>query len=219
MHLANSQAVAPEFEGSLPLGMSWAPLSLDANECRQLMVLLSKCCRLSLGVASANSARQLLAKLSSHLTVADRAKIAEIEERNEVEAAATAAAAEVDAAAAAAVASASTSAATAASLSRSPAMRAHGSPARSPADSPASRRRMQEQVPPLELLPPADGAAAEEDGPPRVRALLHACKVPVGKRQLAVRAVLKLSIPRHRRASSTLRWRASDGQGGDQNKR
>lgn len=69
-----------------------------------------------------------------------------------------------------------------------------------------------------------DGGGSEACGPVHVKASLRACKVPVGHRQLSVRAVLKLSIPRQRRVSSTMRWRreetgaeggAAGGEGGD----
>ena len=52
--------------------------------------------------------------------------------------------------------------------------------------------------------------APPDGGEVHVKASLRACKVPVGHRQLSVRAVLKLSIPRQRRPSSTMRWRQEE---------
>mgnify|MGYP003684153897 CR=1 FL=1 len=46
--------------------------------------------------------------------------------------------------------------------------------------------------------------------PPRVRVQLRAQRVPIGHRQVAVRACLKLTVPRHRRLSSTLRFHQQD---------
>ncbi|EOD09574.1 hypothetical protein EMIHUDRAFT_448412 [Emiliania huxleyi CCMP1516] len=56
---------------------------------------------------------------------------------------------------------------------------------------------------------PRDGASAlveRPPSPPHVRVQLYARRVPVGHRQLDVRACLKLSIPRQRKLSSTLRF-------------
>ena len=56
---------------------------------------------------------------------------------------------------------------------------------------------------------PRDGASAPVErppSPPHVRVQLYARRVPVGHRQLDVRACLKLSIPRQRKLSSTLRF-------------
>jgi hypothetical protein len=58
-----------------------------------------------------------------------------------------------------------------------------------------------------------DGDAAADErmpSPPRVRVQLRAQRVPVGHRQLAVRACLKLSVPRQRKLSSTLRFRQQE---------
>ena len=88
--------------------------------------------------------------------------------------------------------------------------------------SPAKRAQNAGELPP-ELLPPAmqnpqaGPAVGEEGDGMRVRATVRATKVPIGHRLLEVRAVLKLTIPRARRLSSTLRWRSGDE--GEQHKR
>jgi hypothetical protein len=62
-----------------------------------------------------------------------------------------------------------------------------------------------------ELMPNGDDNADErQPSPPRVRVQLRAQKVPVGHRQVAVRACLKLSVPRQRKLSSMLRFHQQD---------
>jgi len=55
-----------------------------------------------------------------------------------------------------------------------------------------------------------DDCDERQPSPPHVRVQLRAQRVPVGHRQMAVRACLKLSVPRQRKLSSTLRFHQQD---------
>ena len=50
-----------------------------------------------------------------------------------------------------------------------------------------------------------------EQETPRVRCQVRACRVPVGHRLVAIKATLKLTIPRQRKVSSLMRWNAEGG--------
>ncbi|KAL1500617.1 hypothetical protein AB1Y20_013269 [Prymnesium parvum] len=174
-------AAAAEAGGALPLGARWTALCDDKSDCRRFAAALALFCRAA--GADGAAARLLASRLRGFLTADDRRAVDEAVGK-------AAAAAEEERRRAA---------------------------ARSP-----SHRRAEAAPPPDAPLPPAlaslaglpllraDSHGEAEGGGVVVRASLRVCKVPVGHRQLAIRAVLKLSIPRQRRISSTLKWRRQD---------
>ncbi|KAL3917460.1 MAG: hypothetical protein SGPRY_006396, partial [Prymnesium sp.] len=201
----NPQA-AVNLEGALPIGSLWTPICLDDSECRRFSVVVSLFCHAA--SHSANLARRLASKFISYLTSADRRAIQE-----------AIASTQLHEASSIAPVAPSRSAEDRCHAAEASALRSSKSPA-------SSKKALHSDanLPALQSLP------ASMAGPPglvvqkreshgeldnsgsavMVRASLRACKVPVGHRQLAVRAVLKLSIPRQRRISSTLKWRSKD---------